>query len=1453
MSLIRRTDAAAEKRKTNLNQKAAAQNGCLKNPQQEELFPDGKHPKKNGPLLSLQKPSSGALIMNKITTSSIQVATLFIILFCSKILLAASLAVTAPATGATWYKGQNYTITWTSSGVTGNVKLHLYKGGNFLVPISNNQSNTGSYSPFNPGSDLVDGTDYQIRMVDVNTETISASSGNFTIKVQAATAGLAPLYRLYKSNSGSTIRDHFYTTSKAEADNAVANLGYSSEGIECYIANANFNGALPLYRLYKSSSTSHYYTTSDSEKTARVANDGYAFEKIEGYVSGSAAEGLVGLHRLRQQSTVTPDHYFLTSKKHEYDAVKGGVYGPYTEDIPEGIGYAYPTGLREPTAHRRPQGNYEGVDLASGAFTGYASLDLSLKGRGPQLSFSHHYNSFNFNQHPLAQGWSHNLESYIVEDVNGNVTVKWGDGTVSYFEKTGAGVSDYLDKSGAHDILTRQIDGMNYGYDLKKKNQTTFNFRRFNVNPLPGTLPENRFLTDSDRFKIALITIKDWAERKLTLDHEAAYGTIIEARDDLGRKYVFRYDTVPRRLIRVEEQVEGALKRAISFGYNDQGLLSTYTDAEGKVTRYFYNGYGLLESIQYPMGNTITIGYSATTQQVESMKDGEKPPASIQYNITPNVTQVTDPRGKIFSYTHDAFKLTAQQGQGEANPARFVYGNPLNFTKPTHTEDKMGYSTDYEYDAMGNVKKITNARLNVANYGYNDKNNLTSAEEFHAADVSVTPTVYQYDPTGYRLDRITNPKNEATKLIHNANKQVEKIINGLEQETLIQYDRFGNPWKITDAEGNTTQYDNDWAGRTNTVIDGESKQTRYEFDNNDHLTRIINHRNLTVDIPYNDNGLQDKVRWSNEGTVSQTGYHYNSQNQLDTLTNPLSVNSTYGYNAAGLLETVTDFNGVARTYNYDDRNRLQNIVYSDHTTIFGHNANGLVSSVTAPAGGGSLIEYNELNLIKKVTDPFGKIIHYVYDTASRLSTITYPGDKVVTYLYDAAGRLEYVNDWVGGSTRYIYDAAGNLKEIQRPNGTKAVYEYDLASRLTGITEKKADDTVICAYAYNNLNGVGNPRSVTATEPLTADVPDADIAYVRDLRSNHLTAAGAASYTYDNNGNRKTMVIGSDTTTYGWDGDNMLTSISGAGKSIQYAYDGMSNRIARTQAGVTTRYVLDLSGDMSKVLAETDEGGNVTAYYVYGIGLLSRITTSGTQSFYHYNNRGDAIALTDDAGNMTDKYAYDEYGKLMASEGTTSNPFKYVGRYGVMDEGGNFYFMRARYYDATVGRFLNEDLLGFEGGDWNLFAYVEGNPVTRIDPGGKAKKDPTHLQRQMQLIKESEEAEKAYIRAERKVQLIQYANMGLSSVSGLAGPAGTWTNLAVNTAYNLYYGNKTGELKKAIWSSVIDIGFEAFTGGLEHGIKSQFENVKEYKTIKEVFHVEIKAHGLLKDWLKGDLW
>jgi RHS repeat-associated protein len=136
------------------------------------------------------------------------------------------------------------------------------------------------------------------------------------------------------------------------------------------------------------------------------------------------------------------------------------------------------------------------------------------------------------------------------------------------------------------------------------------------------------------------------------------------------------------------------------------------------------------------------------------------------------------------------------------------------------------------------------------------------------------------------------------------------------------------------------------------------------------------------------------------------------------------------------------------------------------------------------------------------------------------------------------------------------------------------------------------------------------------------------------------------------------------------------------------------------------------------MAEMDATNNITAYYVYGPGgILSRITPAGNVYYYHHDNLGSTVAITDSAGNIINKYAYDSFGKVLNQVETISNPFKYVGALGVMDDGNGLLYMRARYYDPEVGRFISKDPIGFAGGDLNLYNYVGANPVNWVDPLG----------------------------------------------------------------------------------------------------------------------------------------
>lgn len=92
-------------------------------------------------------------------------------------------------------------------------------------------------------------------------------------------------------------------------------------------------------------------------------------------------------------------------------------------------------------------------------------------------------------------------------------------------------------------------------------------------------------------------------------------------------------------------------------------------------------------------------------------------------------------------------------------------------------------------------------------------------------------------------------------------------------------------------------------------------------------------------------------------------------------------------------------------------------------------------------------------------------------------------------------------------------------------------------------------------------------------------------------------------------------------------------------------------------------------------------------------------------------------MTDSSRTPVNKYAYDPFGAVVNQVEAVPQPFKYVGQFGVMVEPNGLYYMRARYYDPKVGRFISEDPIGFAGGDVNLYAYVANNSVNRFDPFG----------------------------------------------------------------------------------------------------------------------------------------
>jgi RHS repeat-associated protein len=235
-------------------------------------------------------------------------------------------------------------------------------------------------------------------------------------------------------------------------------------------------------------------------------------------------------------------------------------------------------------------------------------------------------------------------------------------------------------------------------------------------------------------------------------------------------------------------------------------------------------------------------------------------------------------------------------------------------------------------------------------------------------------------------------------------------------------------------------------------------------------------------------------------------------------------------------------------------------------------------------------------------------------------------------------------------------------------------------------------------------------------------------YCYDTLRRHLRRLENLVITYDSNGNTLTKVAGSNTTSYAWDFENRMSSVTlpGSGGTITFKYDPFGRRIYKSSSAGTSIFAYD--GD--NLVEETNAAGAVVARYSQGANIdepLAMLRSSAT-SYYEQDGLGSVTSLSTGAGSLTQTYTFDSFGKQTASSGSLTNPFQYTGR--ELDSETGLYFNRARYLDPTNGRFLSEDPSQFLGGG-NFYRYSFNNPVNFTDPSGLT---PSLLDRLLNWLK-----------------------------------------------------------------------------------------------------------------------
>ena len=951
----------------------------------------------------------------------------------------------------------------------------------------------------------------------------------------------------------------------------------------------------------------------------------------------------------------------------------------------------------------------QGLGLVLGNFQHYTKTSFDMPGTVP-LTFAHSYNSYNttlpsvfygakkknltnVTYQPMGDGWSHSYHSFITvvghfdssaPSYGLQAVVHWGGGQIDIYRSNGSklvpesnGVYDDFALEGGDAVITT-------------KQQVKYRFSKVDADDAIAVL--------------YLVSITDRNGNTLSIDYEDGVegGQRISTVTGEGRSLTFAYRDGTDLL----SEVSDPLGRKVSFDYTENPLsgklqLTSFTDAEGNTTTYEYEGWNneynpnvmtskLLKRIQLPKGNYIHNEYDnyyrlSTTESGLNGVPTSRTNIGIYTSFAPNMygyswindsyqeSTVTIDRGGISSsylYILNENNVPTLIRKPNDDEATIVYEDYNHPELPTTIQQSMnGRYVSYQYDANGNVigyQPSYNGKW--AKMTYDAMNNLKTYK-----DPNGNMTTYNYDEKG-NLVEILAPEDVRVGITVNEKGLPIEVTNPMGVKTNYAYNSYGNRESTTvPALELTTTAAYDAASRVTSVTDALQRISSFTYDKNDNLLTSTDPMNHTTSFSYDVNSNLEAITNAKNGVTTLT-----YDNATDWLTSVSFGGATkqYTYNNDGTVSTFTKPDGTTLNYTYDVLGRVIN-------------------------DGVNQYSYMYENLLGEVSGG-GRTMSFYYDEADRLSSVIYDNDwnNSVSFGYDDNGncigmgnrefnydglnRLTRVYEWVDYNNveiNYTYRKDSQLEKVEYTMGygvgpLTTEYGYDVAGRLTSKTTKLKtyNDVELTLAAYQvERDKAGNiVQQTTLVEPFASgEMSDDEVTYTYN-DANRITKAGDISFEFDANGN--TTKRGDE--NYVWDVKNRLIKAG----STDITYDPLG--LIASYGDITFRTNPRGMGD---VVYDSKSG----ARYIYGHGLEARVI-NGVVSYYVTDLRGSVVAIIDANGSITHKYQYDDFGRVTQKEETDYNPFQYVGKYGVMYLNDHLYYMRARHYDPTIGRFLSED-------------------------------------------------------------------------------------------------------------------------------------------------------------------
>ena len=722
------------------------------------------------------------------------------------------------------------------------------------------------------------------------------------------------------------------------------------------------------------------------------------------------------------------------------------------------------------------------------------------------------------------------------------------------------------------------------------------------------------------------------------------------------------------------------------YTYDANGNVTAVKDLSNQKSAATYDSFDNLLSYVQP-GSAATEKYLFTYGTTDAEKKRHLPLTS------------TTPTGVKTTTEYNAYGSAINATMQENASA------PLIRTEAEYTEDgnfvakkrdARGNEVTNTLDANGKLLSVTDPSGQSVNYSYDASNRVTGVQSAYTVNGEGRVSRNEYT---YENDQIKT-------VAHNTTGDTADVVYNFE------YDELGRKTAVKVGEQvlSTNVYSSDRKNRLEEVQYGNGEKVKYTYDDFDRVNGVSydNDESPRFSYEYDSKGRAAFVKDSTDGSTVRTGY-----DQTDRPNEAEWRDGEGNFKYRTLIE-------------YDKKNRIKSLneatADSNYKTEYTYDADDRVTKVRYNSSDTSKVDYvyDKLNRITSRTVTNGASVYatqfaytpgaaaYGENATTRLvSSITQgEGENAMNFSYEYDNRGNVISETRNGlTTTYVYDALGQLVRVNDPHEIATwIYAYDRGSNILNKAK----------YAYTTADELGE-----AIESIPYTYGDGNW-------KDKLTAYNSVPITYDAIGNP----LNDGTWTYEWQAGRQLKSMTDAttGVTMEFTYNhaGLRTKKVRKANGVlaeTTEYIL--RGKNVVGLTHTDHASNevdTMRFFYDAQGKVAQVNFNGSVYSYVRNLRGDIVGMLDNSGSIVVEYKYDAWGRVISTVGTLTTT---VGKYNLFryrgynyDEEIGLYYLRSRYYNPVMERFVNADTrVNGIGSAANVYCYCNNSSLRFIDPDG----------------------------------------------------------------------------------------------------------------------------------------